>query len=67
MIAVYAIKCIENNKSYIGVSNNINKNGITYLGSIEASIKTNIPRTTLLRYAKNNTNGWSCYRLTNWS
>ena len=43
------------------------KDGITYLGSIEASIKTNIPRTTLLRYAKNNTNGWSCYRLTKWS
>jgi len=61
MIAVYAIKCIENNKSYYI------KDGITYLGSIEASIKTNIPRTTLLRYAKNNTNGWSCYRLTNWS
>ena len=35
------------------------KDGITYLGSIEASIKTNIPRTTLIKYAKLNKNGWS--------
>ena len=39
------------------------KDGITYLGSIEASIKTNTPRTTLLRYAENNKNGWSYTRL----
>jgi group I intron endonuclease len=41
------------------------KDGVTYLGSIEASIKTNIPRTTLMKHAKLNKNGWSCYRLTN--
>jgi group I intron endonuclease len=35
------------------------KDGITYLGSIEASIKTNIPRTTLMKHAKYNKNGWS--------
>ncbi len=39
------------------------KDGNTYLGSIEASIKTNIPRTTLMKHAKLNKNGWSCTRL----
>jgi group I intron endonuclease len=42
------------------------KDGITYLGSIEASIKTNIPRTTLMKHAKLNKNGWSCTRLNSW-
>ena len=42
------------------------KDGITYLGSIEASIKTNIPRTTLIKHAKLNKNGWSCTRLNSW-
>jgi group I intron endonuclease len=44
-------------------SNAYIKDGVTYLGSIEASIKTNIPRTTLMKHAKFNKNGWSCTRL----
>jgi hypothetical protein len=35
------------------------KDGVSYNGSKEASINTNIPRTTLMRYAKANKNGWS--------
>ena len=35
------------------------KDGVKYYGSKEASIKTNNPRTTLMRYAKSNKNGWS--------
>lgn len=35
------------------------KNGVQYFGSHEASKQTNTPRTTLMRYAKNNKNGWS--------
>lgn len=35
------------------------KDGISYAGSVEASKKTNTPRTTLMRYAKINKNGWS--------
>jgi group I intron endonuclease len=41
------------------------KDGVTYLGSIEASIKTNIPRTTLMKHAKFNKNGWASYSLIN--
>jgi hypothetical protein len=37
-------------------------NGIEYQGSIEASNKTGIPRTTILRYAEKNKNGWSTYK-----
>lgn len=35
------------------------KDGVKYNGSKEASVKTNIPRTTLMRYAKANKQGWS--------
>jgi group I intron endonuclease len=42
------------------------KDGVTYLGSIEASLKTNTPRTTLMKHAKINKNGWSCTRLNTW-
>lgn len=35
------------------------KDGVHYNGSIEASKLTNTPRTTLMRYAKHNKNGWS--------
>ena len=38
-------------------------NGVSYYGSIEASSKTSIPRTTLMKHAKHNKNGWSCYSL----
>lgn len=38
-------------------------NGVSYYGSIEASAKTGIPRTTLMKHAKHNKNGWSCYLL----
>ena len=46
-------------------SNAYIKDGVTYLGSIEASIKTNIPRTTLMKHAKFNKNGWASYSLIN--
>jgi group I intron endonuclease len=39
-------------------------NETTYYGSIEASLKTGIPRTTLMKHAKANKNGWSCYPIT---
>jgi group I intron endonuclease len=39
-------------------------NGVHYYGSIEASQKTNTPRTTLMRYAELNKNGWSCFTVT---
>ena len=35
------------------------KDGVKYYGSFEASNKTQVPRTTLMRYAKANKNGWS--------
>lgn len=39
-------------------------NGMSYYGSIEASAKTGIPRTTLMKHAKDNKNGWSCHSIT---
>jgi len=38
-------------------------NGVHYYGSIEASQKTNVPRTTLMKHAKLNKNGWSCFSI----
>jgi len=38
-------------------------NGVSYYGSIEASAKTGIPRTTLMKHAKYNKNGWACFPL----